>query len=196
MSTTNKTPSPSLGTRVTKTRNIVILGAPAVGKSAITIRFVEERFPELYNATIENTFQKAFRFKGQNFNTTITDTAGQDEHSIFPTRLCANVHGFVLVYSIASKASLELCHLINEKLLNTLGLDTAPRVLVGNMTDLDYERQVSSAEGKQAADEMGCSFVECSAKHNQNITKIFEDILRQIELDLSPAPAPRPCIIS
>jgi small GTP-binding protein len=47
------------------------------GKSSLTVQFVDGHFVESYYPTIENTFSKVIKFKGQEFATDIIDTAGQ-----------------------------------------------------------------------------------------------------------------------
>jgi len=47
------------------------------GKSSLTVQFVDGHFVESYYPTIENTFSKVIRVKGQDFATEIIDTAGQ-----------------------------------------------------------------------------------------------------------------------
>lgn len=47
------------------------------GKSSITLQFVENHFVASYSPTIENTFQKRLRFKNNEFDIRIVDTAGQ-----------------------------------------------------------------------------------------------------------------------
>ena len=51
-------------------------GSP-VGKSSLTVQFVDGHFVESYYPTIENTFSKVIRYRGQDFATEIVDTAGQ-----------------------------------------------------------------------------------------------------------------------
>jgi Ras family protein len=54
------------------------------------------------------------------------------------------VHGYALVFSIASRKSFEIIDQVNDSLLNTLGdAPDVPRVLVGSMKDLAHQRQVS-----------------------------------------------------
>lgn len=43
----------------------------------MAVQFVDGHFVESYYPTIENTFSKTIRFKGQDFATEIVDTAGQ-----------------------------------------------------------------------------------------------------------------------
>lgn len=47
------------------------------GKSSLTVQFVDGHFVESYYPTIENTFSRVIRYKGQDFATEIVDTAGQ-----------------------------------------------------------------------------------------------------------------------
>lgn len=48
-----------------------------VGKSSLTVQFVENHFVESYYPTIENTFSRIIKYKGQEYSTEIIDTAGQ-----------------------------------------------------------------------------------------------------------------------
>jgi len=164
-----------------KQRKVVVVGSRAVGKSTVTVRFVEDHFVDTYNPTIENTFQKIIKFRGEDFLTEIVDTAGQDEYSIFQRQYAVGIHGYVLVYSVNSRASFDHIKSINDKILDTLGTNSCPRVLVGNKTDLIYERVISSEEGKALAQKWGCAFVETSAKHNENISEIFQNLLGEIQ---------------
>jgi small GTP-binding protein len=58
------------------------------GKSSLTVQFVDGHFVESYYPTIENTFSKTIRLKGQDYVTEIVDTAGQ-----VGLRLCRLYHG-------------------------------------------------------------------------------------------------------
>lgn len=53
-------------------------------------------------------------------------------------------------------------------------------VLVGNKTDLNERRVVSTDEGKELADKLGISFYETSAKTGENVEKVFQDSLNEI----------------
>ena len=79
--------------------------------------------------------------------------------------------------------------------MNFCGLNTVPMVIVGNKIDLHAQRQVSTQEGEALAAEWKCGFVEVSAKMNQNINKIFELVLEEIEKQSGEAPAKSDCIM-
>ncbi|KAI8928663.1 small GTPase superfamily [Entophlyctis helioformis] len=145
------------------------------------VQFVENHFAETYYPTIENTFTKIVRYKGEEYATEIMDTAGQDEFSLLSSKHAIGIHGYVLVYSIASRQSFEMCKVVRDKILNFTGIDWVPIVLVANKLDLHAQRQVPTEEAQALAAEWNCAFIESSAKLNQNISKMFELILAEIE---------------
>ena len=71
--------------------------------------------------------------------------------------------------------------ILRDKILNFTGMNWIPCVLVANKVDLHPQRQVSSEEGQKLAQEWNCAFIETSAKHNQNISRIFDQMLNEIE---------------
>ncbi|XP_072423295.1 GTP-binding protein Rheb-like isoform X2 [Chiloscyllium punctatum] len=148
-----------------KFRKIAVLGYRSVGKSSLTIQFVEGQFIECYDPTIENTFNKTINFDGQDFYLQLVDTAGQDEYSMFSRSHTVDVHGYVLVYSVTSMKSFEVIKVIHSKLLDMVG-----KIQV-----------VQTEEGKKLADSWGAAFLESSAKQNDTTVQIFKMIIQEIE---------------
>ncbi|KAI9677568.1 MAG: GTP-binding protein [Caeruleum heppii] len=171
-----------------KQRKIAIVGSRSVGKSSLTVQFVDGHFVESYYPTIENTFSRVIKYKGQEYATEIVDTAGQDEYSILSSKHFIGIHGYMLVYSVASKQSYEMIRIVREKILNHLGADWVPIVVVGNKSDLrPDQRQVSTEECKQIAAEFKCSSTEASARYNENVTKAFELMIAEVEKGQNPS---------
>ncbi|KAG9508682.1 GTP-binding protein Rheb [Fragariocoptes setiger] len=164
-----------------KQRKIAIMGFRSVGKSSLTIQFVESLFVDSYDPTIENTFTKTDKVRGQEYYLKLVDTAGQDEYSIFPHSYAIDIHGYCLVYSINSLKSFEVIKIIYEKLLDMTGKVHIPIVLVGNKNDLHTERVITYEEGKKLADLMKAVFMEVSAKQNSVVNKMFHNLIEQIE---------------
>ncbi|XP_078057102.1 GTP-binding protein Rheb-like [Mustelus asterias] len=164
-----------------KFRKIAVLGYRSVGKSSLTIQFVEGQFIDCYDPTIENTFNKTINFDGQDFYLQLVDTAGQDEYSIFSRSHTVDVHGYVLVYSVTSMKSFEVIKAIHSKLLDMVGKIQIPTVLVANKRDLSKQRVVQTEEGKKLADSWGAAFLESSAKQNDTTVKIFKMMIQEIE---------------
>merc|ERR1711994_608417 len=140
-------------------RKIAIMGYRSVGKSSLAIQFVQGQFVDYYEPTIENTFNKTVTMKGSQYELLLVDTAGQDEYTIFPAEYSVDVNGYVLVYSIDSPHSFEVCKNIHEKLMDLVGLYKVPITLVGNKTDLHVDRRVTQEQGKSLAQEMKAVFL-------------------------------------
>ena len=69
--------SVSFGIRSGPASEEQLVDSACVGKSSLTVQFVDGHFVESYYPTIENTFSKVIKHKGQEFATEIIDTAGQ-----------------------------------------------------------------------------------------------------------------------
>ncbi|KAF4585422.1 rheb small monomeric GTPase RhbA [Ophiocordyceps camponoti-floridani] len=174
-----------------KQRKVAIVGSRSVGKSSLAVQFVDGHFVESYYPTIENTFSRTIRYKGQDFATEIVDTAGQDEYSILNSKHFIGIHGYMLVYSVSSLPSFEMVQVIREKILNHLGIESVPIVIVGNKSDLRPEqRQVSAQDGKKLAEKFDCGWTEASARYNENVARAFELLIAQIETSQSPSEVP------
>lgn len=166
-----------------KRRKIIVLGTPGVGKSSIISRFKDNVFLDFYEPTIMNTTNKKLKLNDEIIDLEIVDMDGQTEYTIFSfNKYAFGVHGYLLVYSIDDKNSFELTKIINNKLIALIG-KKVPRVVVGNKRDLSAKREVTAYEGKTWADEIGCPFVECSAKEAEFVKEGFFKLL--IEMNKS-----------
>ncbi|RUS23084.1 P-loop containing nucleoside triphosphate hydrolase protein [Endogone sp. FLAS-F59071] len=113
------------------------------------------------------------------------------------SRHAIGIHGYVFVYSITSRSSIDMIKIIREKILDYTGTDNVPAVLVGNKCDLHMQRQVSPEEGKALAAEWNCLWVEASAKHNENIDRIFDLMIAEVEKSNNPQVEDKPtCVVS
>ncbi|CAD0096816.1 unnamed protein product, partial [Aureobasidium mustum] len=156
-----------------KQRKMAIVGSRSVGKSSLTVQFVDGHFVDSYYPTIENTFSKVIKHKNQDFAVEIIDTAGQ--HFI-------GIHGYMIVYSVGSKQSFEMVRIIRDKILNHMGAESVPLIIVGNKSDLRPEqRQVKPEDGRKLAEELNCGWTEASARFNENVGKAFEGMVAEIE---------------
>ncbi|KAI6034162.1 small GTPase superfamily [Pisolithus microcarpus] len=165
----------------TRKRKIVVLGSRSVGKSSLVIQFIENHFVETYHPTIENTFSKAVVYKGVEYDCDIVDTAGQDEYSILNSKHAIGVHGYVFVYSIASRRSFDMVKIIYDKIIDFCGKNEIPCVIVGAKCDLQSSRQVQPEEAEEFAKTKQAAWVETSAKNNINVGRVFELCLAEIE---------------
>eukprot|EP00034_Subulatomonas_tetraspora_P001159 GABW01001448.1.p1 GENE.GABW01001448.1~~GABW01001448.1.p1 ORF type:complete len:126 (+),score=14.46 GABW01001448.1:68-445(+) len=95
---------------------IVVVGAGGVGKSALTVRFIQGNFVEKYDPTIEDSYRKQVEIDGTPCMLDILDTAGQEEYSALRDQYMKTGQGFVLVYSITSPTSYEALQELRDKL--------------------------------------------------------------------------------
>eukprot|EP00698_Gefionella_okellyi_P018558 TRINITY_DN5575_c0_g1_i1.p1 TRINITY_DN5575_c0_g1~~TRINITY_DN5575_c0_g1_i1.p1 ORF type:complete len:224 (-),score=56.91 TRINITY_DN5575_c0_g1_i1:185-856(-) len=162
---------------------ITVLGAGGVGKSALVVQFVHNKFVEKYDPTIEDSYRKTIDVDGQACQLDILDTAGQEEYTNIQEEYIRNGQGFIIVYSVTSPSSFDDAKEIRKKMAqfrDAKASDTIPTVLVGNKVDLEDERGVEKEEGDELAKTFGCAFFETSAKDRLNVDEVFLDIVRQI----------------
>lgn len=128
----------------------------------------------------------------------VLDTAGQEEYTALRDQWIRDGEGFVLVYSISSRSSFTRIQRFHNQIQrvkessasspsypgspisSAAPLAPVPIMLVGNKSDRVTEREVSTQEGHALARELGCEFVEASAKNCINVEKAFYDVVRQL----------------
>ena len=85
----------------------------------------------------------------------------------------------LVVYDISSRDSFNNVSTWIEDCKNQ-SPKTIYMVLVGNKSDLEDKRQVSTEEGQELADKYGMLFFETSAKNGQNVEEIFQNSANEI----------------
>jgi len=141
---------------------------------------VTDNFLDEYDPTIEDIYRKQVKVDNDVALLDILDTAGQDEFSSMQDQWIRDGRGFMLVYNITSKPTLEQCVNLYEKILRTKDADKVPVVLVGNKCDMKEEREVEYNEGAELAKKWGCPFFETSAKIKVNNEACFLEVVREI----------------
>jgi small GTP-binding protein len=159
---------------------IVVVGSGGVGKSALTIQFIQSHFVEEYDPTIEDSYRKQAVIDDEVAVFDILDTAGQEEFSAMREQYMYSGEGFLLVYSITDKRSFEDIHRFYNQILRVKDRSEFPMILVGNKSDLEYERAVSETEGMNLSQQLRICYVETSAKNRSNVDKSFHDLIRVI----------------
>lgn len=159
---------------------IVVLGSGGVGKSALTVQFVQGIFVEKYDPTIEDSYRKQVEVDGQQCMLEILDTAGTEQFTAMRDLYMKNGQGFVLVYSITAQSTFNDLQDLREQILRVKDKDDVPMVLVGNKMDLEAERVVGKEQGSNLARHFNCAFMETSAKAKIHVNDVFYDLVRQI----------------
>lgn len=160
--------------------HIAVMGGAAVGKSALTIRFVMKKFVTEYDPTIEDRYEKSLEYKEIPLMLEILDTAGTEYFSAIRELYMKNGEGFVLVYDITNKKTLEDVDKIRKDIVRIKTTDNVPMVLVGNKVDLEKNRKVETQEAKDIAKTYGCQQIEASAKTGKNVDEVFTTVIDAI----------------
>jgi len=173
---------------------LAILGAGAVGKTALIIQLTSNYFFEDSYPTIEDSYGTHLVVDNQMCLLEIIDTAGGEEYGALRdgyVRLGRRRHGLILV-SVNSRSSFEYLEKIHQSIRRVKG-DNAIFILVGNKCDETQERKVSKADGAALARQYGCDFIETSAKTTQNVERLFINIVRSLRQasDTEPKQEPR-----
>ncbi|KAI8999196.1 Ras- protein Rap-1A [Gaertneriomyces sp. JEL0708] len=164
---------------------LVVLGSGGVGKSALTVQFVQSIFVEKYDPTIEDSYRKQVEVDGQQCMLEILDTAGTEQFTAMRDLYMKNGQGFILVYSITSQATFSDLVELREQILRVKDTEKVPMVLVGNKCDLEDDRVVSKDQGSSLASQWGsATFLETSARKKINVDEVFFDLVRQINRSL------------
>ncbi|KAF7732098.1 Ras GTPase [Apophysomyces ossiformis] len=159
---------------------LVMVGGGGVGKSALTIQFIQSHFVDEYDPTIEDSYRKQCVIDTETALLDVLDTAGQEEYSAMREQYMRNGEGFLLVYSITSRMSFEEITTFYEQICRVKDRDYFPMVLVANKSDLVADRQVATQEGIDLAKQFGCKFIETSAKARVNVDNAFFEVVRDI----------------
>ncbi|XP_043923236.1 ras-related and estrogen-regulated growth inhibitor-like [Protopterus annectens] len=180
-----------------KTLRIVMLGQSAVGKTAITVRFITRRFIGDYDPTLETIYRHAAIMEGEFVNFEILDTAGQEEDSLQIEEKIKWGDGFLIVYSVTDRCSFDevmrLCFLVNHIHSNSkkVGTDQPPVVIVANKKDLEFDRMVSTDDGENLSRALKFPFYEISARDCvEDTVLVFSAVYNEFIKQTATSPCP------
>ncbi|KAJ7721508.1 ras family-domain-containing protein [Mycena metata] len=159
---------------------LVVVGGGGVGKSALTIQFMQDHFVTDYDPTIEDSYQRQCVIDDEVALLNVLDTAGQEEYEAMREQYMRTGEGFLLVYSVTSRDSFKEISTYHQQILRVKDQDAFPVIVVANKCDLEYERQVSMNEGRDLAKHFGCKHIETSAKLRINVDEAFNNLVREI----------------
>ncbi|CAH8519363.1 unnamed protein product [Schistosoma guineensis] len=151
---------------------LVVLGSGGVGKSALTVQFVQGIFVEKYDPTIEDSYRKQIEIDNRQCMLEILDTAGTEQFTAMRDLYIKNGQGFVLCYSVTSQSSFNDLQGLHEQIQRVKDVSNVPLIIVGNKCDLADERVVCREQGHALSRQLNCSFMETSAKAKINVNEV------------------------
>ena len=158
---------------------ILILGDSSVGKTSLLLKYADGYFPTIYVATIGVEYKiKQINLKGVNINLQIWDTAGQERFRGITKNFMKGADGIMYVYDITQKQTFDnLKSWIRQSEDSTEGFK---KIIIGNKSDLETDRQVSKDSLKKFCDDKGFTGVEVSAKLGTKVNEAFEYLANMI----------------
>jgi len=149
-------------------KKVVMLGDPAVGKTSLVKKFVDNMFDDKYLSTLgAKPVKKVITVNGDKLTLMIWDIAGQS-YNLHPT------------YYSGAKGALMVCDLTRKKTADSLipwysalynKVGDVPVKVLANKSDLsDSKFNIGYVE------KMGYDTMMSSAKTGENVEKAFQDL--------------------
>ena len=162
----------------------IVVGDGAVGKTAITYRYAENKFQENYKMTIGVDFTiKRLKMSNKVIKCQIWDTGGQERFSKIRPLYYRGALGCLVVYDVTKAESFEhLDQWFDEVRTHCQDI---PIIIVGNKIDLKNRKispQKARAYASKKSKELGYKipYLETSAKTGETIKKVFTDLVRNM----------------
>ena len=159
----------------------IIIGDPEIGKSTIMERYAHNTFHKDYIPTIGVDFSnKIIDLNNKTYKIQIWDTSGQEKFGSITTTYYRGCACALVIYDITKRDSFNNVTTWIEKCKNYATEETLI-ILVGNKSDLNDKRQVSTEEGEDLADKFGILFFEISTITGENVNNVFEKSIEEIQ---------------
>ena len=159
--------------------NVILMGSNFVGRKSIMKRFIDEKFSKEFTTQYYVGFlEKKIEILNQKINFNLKTIYERGCRAILTKFVGKNSNVVLLVYDITSKDSfLEIKDYYYEEAKNQSNNEII-FVIVGNKSDLNEKREVEKTEGEEYAKKIGAIFYETSAKTNDNISELFNDLAK------------------
>ncbi|XP_048264896.1 uncharacterized protein LOC100651823 isoform X1 [Bombus terrestris] len=165
---------------------VLMLGAPAVGKSSLVSQFMTSEYLHAYDTSIDDESGEktvSVLLAGEESELTFIDHSSTE----MTPETCITTyepHAYCVVYSTTDRASVRVAEEVLQTLWRSDYVSARAVILVGNKVDLVRSRLVSTEEGKSMATSYDCKFIETSVGINHNVDELLVGLLTQIRLKL------------
>ncbi|KAJ7645005.1 P-loop containing nucleoside triphosphate hydrolase protein [Mycena rosella] len=171
---------------------IVVLGSFGGGKTQLIERFIYDTYTDDSPLTIEDFYRRQIFLDDEISLLDVTDTTGSDLYESMHESWIRPAEGFILAFSLTSnwEDGLKEMETFRDKIYRIKDTRSVPIVAVGLKSDLSHERQVDAATIESLSTQWNIPFYETSAKLNWHVNDVFEDLLRQLRLQVQYASDP------
>lgn len=158
---------------------VVMIGAVAVGKTAIANRLQFQVFEDDYQPTVGAGYiPYKTKVNGEEVELQIWDTAGMEKYKSLGSIYYRDANAAVLVYDQTSQESAKAMNSWLETFKSAVKTKCTI-VVAANKDDLD-EKKVDNEEIKQWADSQGFGFFITSAKSGKGVKEMFDYIIEKL----------------
>ena len=156
---------------------LVLLGESSVGKSSILLRFARGEFDKYSESTIGAAYSAyKIQVKDDTFiKFDIWDTAGQEKYRSLSPMYCRGASIGIVVYDITNSDSLYMAKYWVQQLKQSDSPDMIIAI-VGNKSDMEQDREITTIEVAEYAKNEGLIFYEASALTGTNIKELFLEL--------------------
>ena len=160
---------------------IALVGDYGVGKTCIVSRFARDYFPMTDMSTLGVDFDsKLIDFKENNYKLQIWDTAGQEKFQSIVKSYIRDVNVCILVFDVNHMKTFQNLKKWLDQVIYITGVDNTVLQVVGNKTDLKG-REVPREMVEEFCNEHNLDYIECSAKNDENIEKVFYNVIEKVD---------------
>uniref|UniRef100_A0AAR5PZN7 small monomeric GTPase n=1 Tax=Dendroctonus ponderosae TaxID=77166 RepID=A0AAR5PZN7_DENPD len=156
---------------------VAVLGAPGVGKTALSVRFLTRRYLGEYDHKSETRYKHEVLVDNDPVLYEILDTCPKDYNDLPSNETINWADGLLLVYSINDRNSFGFVKKIGALISN----NDIPVYIVANKNDLVHLRDVSVEEGAILARSLECGFTEVAASEQiAPVAVVFQELCRAV----------------
>ncbi|MEE9377589.1 MAG: Rab family GTPase [Candidatus Lokiarchaeia archaeon] len=162
---------------------VLLLGAPAVGKTSILYRYIKNKFSHDYITTIGiNYLTKEINLDEKNLaKLVIWDVAGQEKFKFLRNQYYEGTHGALVIFDLTIlKTYEELEHWLSE--MFEILQKKIPFIIIGNKLDLvkEVSRSIDNDIVRDYAENQDSIYIETSAKTGENIEEAFKELAQRM----------------
>ena len=166
-------------------KKICLLGAFAVGKTSLVMRYVDSIFSDKYHTSVGVKIdKKKLTVDEQDVTLMIWDLAGQDELTRLRTSYLRGAAGYIVVADGTRPFSLETAVNMYKEAREFTG--DVPFIVAINKADLQNEANWQvDAEQLALLKEQGAEIILTSAKNDEQVEEMFQRLTKKmLETDL------------
>lgn len=162
----------------------IIIGDSGVGKSCILRRFKTSDFSPHTLSTVGVEFiRKDVQINSEKIKIQVWDTAGQENMQSMTRSYFKSCCAVLITFDTTKRKSFENLNKWFENIDDNVN-PNVKKILIGNKVDLEFEREVSRAEGEAFARSKGIGYVETSAREGVGVGEVFERLAHEVYFDV------------